>query len=327
MFWIPVAYSGELEPSGRLKCRVVSHSGHRDVIALNRTHILAPAVLGLLLLCVACSPEPSPQTPAVTTFAATPVPPATATPTLEPTDTAVPPAPTVDASSGPTDTPVPAETLSPSPEPTVTASPAPAATAVPSTPTTQPPPPTAVSVATWHGLRIDDEARCSPYDPDDYPYPQSVEARIVAEMGDIIYGPYTGRWFSSTRETDIEHMVARSEAHDSGLCAADAGTRRRFASDLLNLTLASPSVNRHQKSARDAAEWLPDLNRCWFADRVIRVRQEYRLTIDRAEADALDTVLSGCSSVGIVIVSVSRAGPAHTHARFGIRRGCARHVG
>ena len=165
--------------------------------------------------------------------------------------------------------------------------------------------PTAVSVSIWHGLRIDDEARCSPYDPDDYPYPQSVEARIVADMGDIIYGPYTGRWFSSTRETDIEHMVARSEAHDSGLCAADAGTRRRFASDLLNLTLASPSVNRHQKSARDAAEWLPDLNRCWFADRVIRVRQEYGLTIDRAEADALDTVLSGCSSVDIVIVSVS----------------------
>ena len=243
---------------------------------------------------VSCSPEPSPQTPAVPTFAATPVPTATATPTLEPTATAVPPAPTEDASAGPTDTPVPAETLSLSPEPAVT-----------STPTTQPPMPTAVTVSIWHGLRIDDEARCSPYDPDDYPYPQSVEARIVADMGDIIYGPYTGRWFSSTRETDIEHMVARSEAHDSGLCAADAGTRRRFASDLLNLTLASPSVNRHQKSARDAAEWLPDLNRCWFADRVIRVRQEYGLTIDRAEADALDTVLSGCSSVDIVIVSVS----------------------
>ena len=85
---------------------------------------------------------------------------------------------------------------------------------------------------------------------DDYPHPQSVEARIVAEMGAIIYGPYTGRWFSSTRETDIEHTVARSEAHDSGLCAADSGTRRRFASDLLNLTLASPGVNRHRRATR-----------------------------------------------------------------------------
>ena len=40
----------------------------------------------------------------------------------------------------------------------------------------------------------------------------------------------------------------------------------------------------------DAAEWLPELNRCWFA----AVRQEYGLTIDRREADALDAVLEGC---------------------------------
>ena len=69
---------------------------------------------------------------------------------------------------------------------------------------------------------------------------------------------------------------------------ADAATRRRFAGDLLNLTLASPTINRHQKSGNDGAEWLPDLNQCWFADRVVRVRQEYRLTIDQRESDALE---------------------------------------
>ena len=57
-----------------------------------------------------------------------------------------------------------------------------------------------------------------------------------------------------------EHIVARSEAHDSGLCAADSETRREFASDPLNFTLASPAVNRSQKSGKDAAEWLPDCN-------------------------------------------------------------------
>ncbi len=36
----------------------------------------------------------------------------------------------------------------------------------------------------------------------------------------------------------------------------DGETRRRFACDLLNLTLAGPRVNRRQKCARDAAEWL-----------------------------------------------------------------------
>ena len=151
----------------------------------------------------------------------------------------------------------------------------------------------------WRGVVVAPEQRCSPYDADDYRYPQSVEDRIVAELGGV-YGPYTGRWFASTSETDIEHMIARSEAHDSGLCAADLATRRRFATDLLNLTLSGPRVNRYDKVDRDAAEWVPPQNRCWFAARVIAVRQRYSLTIDQREADALDQVLAGCASTELI---------------------------
>ena len=97
--------------------------------------------------------------------------------------------------------------------------------------------------------------------------------------------------------------MARSEAHDSGLCAASEVTRSEFASDLLNLTLASPSVNRHQKSDNDAAEWLPELNQCWYVDRTIQVRFEYGLTIDRAEADAIDSVLATCESTEMVVLA------------------------
>lgn len=154
--------------------------------------------------------------------------------------------------------------------------------------------------ASWRGLVVAPEQRCAPYDADDYRYPQSVEDRIVAQLGGV-YGPYTGRWFASDSETDIEHIVARSEAHDSGLCAADAATKRRFATDLLNLTLAGPRVNRYQKVDNDAAEWLPPQNRCWYAARIIAVRQQYGLTIDRREAAALDRVLSGCSSTGMIV--------------------------
>lgn len=171
---------------------------------------------------------------------------------------------------------------------------------------------TSPSVPTWRGLVIAAENRCSPYDADNYRYSPSVEPDIVAAMGGIIYGPYSQLYFDSIRETDIEHIVARSEAHDSGLCAADDATRKAFAEDLLNLTLASPSVNRHQKSDNDAAEWLPDHNRCWFADRVLQVRQKYGLTIDQAEADALETVLSGCSSVELVVADGSPTPPTST---------------
>ena len=72
-------------------------------------------------------------------------------------------------------------------------------------------------------------------------------------MGGRVVGPYTGRVFASRRDTDIEHLVATSEAHDSGLCAADAATKRRFAGDLLNLTLAAPAVNRHRRAGRTPA--------------------------------------------------------------------------
>ena len=55
--------------------------------------------------------------------------------------------------------------------------------------------------------------------------------------------------------------------------------------------------------AKDAAEWLPDLNQCWYVDRIIQVRMEYALTIDRTEADAIDTVLATCNSTDMVVLA------------------------
>ena len=161
----------------------------------------------------------------------------------------------------------------------------------------------ALGAETWNGLIVAPEHRCAPYDRAHYPYPRSVERKIVAAMGGHVYGPYTGRHFRSMRETDIEHIVAVSEAHDSGLCAAGPETRRRFASDLLNLTLAAPDANRcggGGKCAYDAAEWQPSMNRCWFAARVVAVKRKYDLTVDRREAVALDRILSACTSTAMV---------------------------
>ncbi|MCY4508624.1 MAG: excalibur calcium-binding domain-containing protein, partial [Acidobacteria bacterium] len=160
------------------------------------------------------------------------------------------------------------------------------------------PGPARAQETTWNGLVVAPEARCSPYDSDDYRYRQSIEEHIIRDLGGV-YGPYTGRWFSSGRDTDIEHIVARSEAHDSGLCRADRATRTRFSEDLRNLTLASPSVNRHQKRDHDAAWWMPPMNRCWFAGRVVAVKRAYGLTIDRRERDALARTLAGCEDTEI----------------------------
>ena len=265
----------------------------------------------LLVATLACSStgvppteEPGNPPPTVTTIAfdqPTPeattiyVPPPTAAPLLSEGATATPiPSPRSTSTPLPTTTPNPI----PSSTPASTAMPTPSPTPLPAaTPTPSP-----TSLSTWRGILIVEENRCSPYDSDDYPYSQSVEADVVESMGGIIYSPYNGQHFESTKETDIEHIVARSEAHDSGLCAASMDIRSAFAEDVLNLTLASPSVNRHQKSDNDAVEWLPELNQCWYAGRIVEVRQTYDLTIDQAEANVLERILSGCSSTAMVIV-------------------------
>ena len=150
---------------------------------------------------------------------------------------------------------------------------------------------------TWRGLVVAPENRCSVYEKaTDYRYPQSVEDDIVRGLG-TVYGPYTGTCFTSKKETDIEHIVAASEAHDSGLRGADRATRARFAQDIQNLTLASQQVNRHQKYGRDASEWIPDRNRCWFAVQVLDVKRAYGLSVDEREAAALERILSRSESV------------------------------
>lgn len=152
---------------------------------------------------------------------------------------------------------------------------------------------------TWRGIEVADEDRCSPFDRGDYHHYPSVEPIIVKEMGGRIFSPYEMRYYASTRETDIEHIIAVSEAHDSGMCLDTPEQRKKFANYLPNLTLAGPAVNRHQKSDKDAAEWLPEHNKCWFAGQVIQVRRDWGLTIDRAEADALDAVLADCPDVSM----------------------------
>ncbi len=153
----------------------------------------------------------------------------------------------------------------------------------------------------WRGLRVEPESRCpgNRYDRDEYGSRyRSKEDDIIEELGGI-FGPYTGRCYESDRDTTIEHMVAINEAHYSGMCTEDIETKRTFAGDLLNLTLASGEVNS-AKSNLDAFDWLPEMNRCWFALRVVEVKHKYGMTVDREEASALEKVLSGCDSTELV---------------------------
>ena len=95
-----------------------------------------------------------------------------------------------------------------------------------------------------------------------------------------------------TAATDIDHVVALAEAHDSGIDDTD---RRAFGADLDNLTVADPHVNRYGKNDRDAGEWQPGYNIRWYAERVLAVKAKYDLSIDPAELAALSRMIEGGS--------------------------------
>ena len=173
-------------------------------------------------------------------------------------------------------------------------------------PNVQPQPPVdpqgcPADTVTWRGLKVCDERPRDGYDRDAFGTGySSLEDDIIAALPPTmkangkVYTPYSCIAFdittSGTAATDIEHMVALAEAHDSGI---DDDRRRDIASDLDNLTIADPTVNRSQKGDRDAAEWMPARHGAWFAERVIQVKLEYGLSVDPAERDALEALFAG----------------------------------
>ena len=153
----------------------------------------------------------------------------------------------------------------------------------------------------WRGLQVCGEQSRNGYDRDAFGSGySSLEDEIIAGLpatmkrGGHVYTPYSCRPFEiradGTAATDIEHIVALAEAHDSGI--AD-DRRRAIAADPDNLTIAGPAVNRFEKSDRDAGEWSPARHGAWFAERVIAVKREYRLSVDPRERDALEQLLGG----------------------------------
>ena len=57
----------------------------------------------------------------------------------------------------------------------------------------------------------------------------------------------------------------------------------------------------------DFAEWTPALNRCWFADTIIKVKFKYRLTVDSREKAALKRTLLSCRTVSMIFTGTARS--------------------
>jgi len=122
-----------------------------------------------------------------------------------------------------------------------------------------------------------------------------------AVLSGILNDPYTGetvafqRGPGSSAEVQIDHVVALSDAWQTGAQQLDDFTRQNFANDPRNLQATVGWVNQ-EKGDSDAASWLPPNNsyRCAYASRIVEVKAAYGLWVTPAEHDALERVLLNC---------------------------------
>ena len=114
----------------------------------------------------------------------------------------------------------------------------------------------------------------------------------------LLLDPYSGKviTFSSTKSNiDIDHVVALSNAWQTGAAYFDKTKRQQIANDPLNLLAVDFSLNR-QKGDGDAATWLPPLKsyRCDYVARQIAVKAKYGLWVTQPEKVAIIKLLEKC---------------------------------
>ena len=120
-------------------------------------------------------------------------------------------------------------------------------------------------------------------------------------MTGTLADPYTGTSIAFVRgETtsslvQIDHIVALSNAWQTGAQQLSAEQRYEFANDPLNL-LAVDGATNSSKGDGDAATWLPPNAsfRCAYVSRQVAVKAAYALWVTPAEHDAIADVLATC---------------------------------
>ena len=121
------------------------------------------------------------------------------------------------------------------------------------------------------------------------------DCKVIAGQ---LLDPFSGKviTFSTTKVViDIDHVVALSNAWQTGAAYFDKNKRSQIANDPLNLLAVDSKLNR-QKGDGDAATWLPPSKafRCEYVERQIQVKSKYQLWVTAAEKAAISRVLAEC---------------------------------
>lgn len=115
----------------------------------------------------------------------------------------------------------------------------------------------------------------------------------------LLNDTYTGEPIQYTKDDpsaiQIDHVIALSDAWQTGAQQLSAETRKQLANDPLELIAVSGRQNQI-KSDANAASWLPPNKafRCEYIARQIAVKQKYSLWVTSPEKEAMVSVLQTC---------------------------------
>ena len=130
-------------------------------------------------------------------------------------------------------------------------------------------------------------------------------AQVFKDRCTILSGtlpdPYSGenidfvRGVGTSNAVQIDHVVALSNAWQTGAFKLTVEVRTAFANDPLNL-LAVKGVLNSQKGDGDAATWLPPKKsyRCAYVARQVAVKAKYGLWLTAAEKAAIVKIIATC---------------------------------
>jgi hypothetical protein len=127
------------------------------------------------------------------------------------------------------------------------------------------------------------------------------KTRDCVVLSGVLQDKYSGETINFVRgnitsmEVQIDHVVALSNAWQTGAFKLSVAQRTLLANDPLNLFAVKGRLNS-QKSDGDAATWLPPLKsfRCAYVAQQIAVKAKYSLWVVPPEKNAMVAILANC---------------------------------
>jgi hypothetical protein len=128
-----------------------------------------------------------------------------------------------------------------------------------------------------------------------------VKTRECVVLSGVLLDRYSGETITFVRgnvtsmEVQIDHVVALSNAWQTGAFKLTLMQRTAFANDPMNLFAVKGRLNS-QKGDGDAATWLPPLKsfRCTYVAQQIAVKAKYSLWVTAPEKEAMTRILAAC---------------------------------